>query len=162
MKIYFAGSIRGGRDDAPLYFQIINELQSYGTVLTEHVGDSELTSGGEQKTAEYIFTRDVEWIREADVIVAEVTTASLGVGYELGIAEMLKKPILALYRQTEGKSLSAMVSGNAHITLKTYTDLDDAKSVIKGIVKEMSLDDKIYKASFIYNRISSEIGRAHV
>ena len=130
MKIYFAGSIRGGRDDAPLYLKIIEELQSYGTVLTEHVGDSDLTDQGEQKSVNYIFTRDVEWIHETNVVVAEVTTPSLGVGYELGIAEMLEKPILALYREIEGKSLSAMVSGNSYITVKAYTDLDDAKGII--------------------------------
>src|SRR3954471_19374014 len=37
----------------------------------------------------------------------------------------------------------------------TIYDTDDAKSVIKGIVNEMNLDDKHYKASYIYNRISA-------
>ncbi|HMT35959.1 MAG TPA: exodeoxyribonuclease V subunit gamma, partial [Chitinophagaceae bacterium] len=37
----------------------------------------------------------------------------------------------------------------------TIYDTDDAKSVIKAIVKEKNLDDKTYKASIIYNRISS-------
>ncbi len=34
-------------------------------------------------------------------------------------------------------------------------DSDDAKSLIKKIVKEMGLNDKIYKAGTVYNRISS-------
>lgn len=38
-KIYFAGSIRGGRDDATLYHKIIETLKTYGQVFTEHVGD---------------------------------------------------------------------------------------------------------------------------
>ena len=37
----------------------------------------------------------------------------------------------------------------------TIYDTDDAKSVIKGIVKGMNLDDKLYKANIIYNRISA-------
>jgi len=37
----------------------------------------------------------------------------------------------------------------------TIYDTDDAKSVIKGIVNEMNLDDKHYKAAYIYNRISA-------
>lgn len=37
----------------------------------------------------------------------------------------------------------------------TIYDTDDAKSIIKGIVKDMNLDDKHYKPSFIYNRISA-------
>lgn len=38
MKIYFAGSIRGGRDDASIYARLIEELKTHGEVLTEHVG----------------------------------------------------------------------------------------------------------------------------
>ena len=38
MKIYFCGSIRGGRKDGELYARIIKQLEAYGKVLTEHVG----------------------------------------------------------------------------------------------------------------------------
>jgi DNA helicase II / ATP-dependent DNA helicase PcrA len=37
----------------------------------------------------------------------------------------------------------------------TIYDTDDAKSVLKGIIKERGLDDKVYKVSYVYNRISS-------
>ncbi len=37
----------------------------------------------------------------------------------------------------------------------TIYDTDDVKSVLKTIVKEMGLDDKVYKISNIYSRISS-------
>ena len=37
----------------------------------------------------------------------------------------------------------------------TIYDTDDSKSLIKTILKEMGLDDKIYKPNLIYNRISS-------
>jgi hypothetical protein len=42
MKIYFAGSIRSGRVDAALYYEIVQHLKVYGEVFTEHVGDTEL------------------------------------------------------------------------------------------------------------------------
>lgn len=45
--IYFAGSIRAGRKDAALYARIVAVLKKYGTVLTEHVGDPNLTERGE-------------------------------------------------------------------------------------------------------------------
>ena len=45
-KFYFAGSIRGGREDVELYRQLIDYLQTFGNVLTEHIGlDSLKTSG---------------------------------------------------------------------------------------------------------------------
>ncbi len=37
----------------------------------------------------------------------------------------------------------------------TIYDTDDAKNIIKAVVKEMNLDDKHYKPAFIYNRISA-------
>ena len=38
-KVYFAGSIRGGREDANLYKQIIEYIQRSHKVLTEHIGN---------------------------------------------------------------------------------------------------------------------------
>ena len=38
MKIYLCGSIRGGRQKAESYREIIRLLKAYGTVLTEHLG----------------------------------------------------------------------------------------------------------------------------
>jgi nucleoside 2-deoxyribosyltransferase len=130
MKIYFAGSITGGRDDKDLYFEIIKKLKTFGTVLTEHIGDKTLGSYGEINLTEgNIFSRDIAWLTSADVIVAEVTTASLGVGYELGIAEGFKKKILCLYREQEGKKLSAMIGGNPAFMIKKYQTLDELDGI---------------------------------
>lgn len=130
MKIYFAGSIRGGRDDQKLYLEVIAELGKYGAVLTEHIGDKALTGQGETTiTDTYIFERDMAWVREADVIVAEVSTPSLGVGYELGQSESMGKPILCLSRQIEGKRLSAMVAGNAYVKISEYKTIEDVVAI---------------------------------
>jgi len=43
MKVYFAGSIRAGRDDAAIYETMIVWLKSFGEVLTEHVGSPALS-----------------------------------------------------------------------------------------------------------------------
>lgn len=37
----------------------------------------------------------------------------------------------------------------------TIYDTDDAKSVVKTVINELSLDDKLYKPNVVYNRISS-------
>lgn len=47
MKVYFCGSIRGGRDDVEIYLRIVTKLQSFATVLTEHVGKRELRETGQ-------------------------------------------------------------------------------------------------------------------
>lgn len=131
MKIYFAGSIRGGRDDEELYRGIIRLLEKYGKVLTEHVGNGALSMKGEQDVSDkYIYKRDMSWLREADVVIAEVTTSSLGVGYEIGKAEG-KKRILCLYREQDDRRLSAMIAGNENVTVATYSTGGDLGAVFE-------------------------------
>jgi len=137
MKIYFAGSIRGGRDDKDIYFSLIRKLQEHGTVLTEHLGNAELTSFGEtERTDVEIYERDMDWMREADVVIAEVTTPSLGVGYELGQAEAMQKPVLCLYRESEGKRLSAMLAGNSYMQCVTYREAEDVAEHVTFFLAE--------------------------
>lgn len=114
-SVYFCGSIRGGREDQALYSRIVSRLRRYGKVLTEHVADAELEPRGEEAAGgdQFIHERDLAWLRQADVVVAEVTQPSLGVGYELGRAVALGKPILCLFRPQSGRVLSAMIRGAA-------------------------------------------------
>jgi len=138
MKIYFAGAIRGGRDDAKLYKEIITFLENKGQVLTEHVGYQDLDSMGEKGGIDTtIYNRDMKWLKSADTIIAEVTTPSLGVGYELGIAEKLKKPILCLYRSGEGKHISAMVKGNKIFTCRDYNNITELQLHVNDFLNQM-------------------------
>jgi len=130
MKIYFAGSIRGGRNDAALYQQLIERLQDYGTVLTEHIGDPELTTDGDGESDEYIHNRDLKWLLSSDAVIAETTTPSLGVGYEIGRAVEHKIPVLCLFRPGQGAKLSAMVSGCPKATVLEYSETQEAFDAI--------------------------------
>jgi nucleoside 2-deoxyribosyltransferase len=131
MKIYFAGSIRGGREDAALYLQIIEYLKTFGEVLTEHVGDQNLSDFGDDgPTDKYIHDRDLAWLKSADVLIAEVSTVSMGVGYEIGRAVESGKKVLCLFCPESGKKLSAMIAGCDEITLVNYNDLEDVKKFI--------------------------------
>ena len=138
MKIYFAGSIRGGRDDADLYLEIINYLKNFGEVLTEHVGDNLITSSGESSMNDTaIHNRDMDWLISSDIIVAEVTNPSLGVGYEIGRAIEYNKKIICLYRESKGKRLSAMISGSNKIINIKYADFDEFKLLINQYIKNI-------------------------
>ncbi len=85
---------------------------------------------------EFIFARDLAWLNDADVVVAEVTTPSLGVGYELGYTSG-KKPILALYRPRENARVSAMISGCPEIRISQYSKLDDVDSLLADFFKQI-------------------------
>ena len=131
MKIYFAGSIRGGRDDAEIYSQIIEFLQGYGEVLTEHVGEKNLNAMGESTLSDkQIHDRDIKWLLESDLIVAEVTNPSLGVGYEIGMAIGVQKKIICLYRESRCNKLSAMIKGSDNVELIKYSNIQELKKLI--------------------------------
>ena len=68
-KIYFAGSIRGGRVDAELYGRLIRYMQKTAVVLTEHVGSPHLNLLEQGKRDIEIYDQDMAWLRESDVIV---------------------------------------------------------------------------------------------
>ena len=131
MKIYFSGSIRGGREDADIYRQIIHYLQNFGHVLTEHIGDSSLDSSGESKIDDQkIHDRDIELLLESDIIIAEVTNPSLGVGYEIAKAIDYKKKVVCLYRKKGNERISAMILGSPDIISLEYQDIESLKKML--------------------------------
>jgi hypothetical protein len=120
-RIYFSASIRGGREDAPGYAALIAALSRRGIVLTEHIGSPDLSNVGESAPDDaQIYARDISWLQEADVVIAEVTTPSLGVGYEVARAAGMGKRIVCLFRPETGRRLSAMIRGNPAVRVLEY------------------------------------------
>jgi nucleoside 2-deoxyribosyltransferase len=127
MIIYFAGAISGGRADVGHYREIVAALEAdgyrvlAGAVAAEHVGP-----GGEALGACDIFERDVGWLAQADVLVAEVSVPSTGVGYEIATMRYkFGRPVIALYRPAYTSRCTAMVSGDRGIELIEYDSLPD-------------------------------------
>lgn len=135
-KVYFAGSIRGGRQDAALYGEMIAFLEERGCwVLTEHVGLESLQAEGEKTmTEEEIFQRDMAWLTESDIVVAECTTPSHGVGYELGRAREMGKPVHIFYDLNRGR-LSAMLAGDSRFILHPYLAKEEIFETLDRIAR---------------------------
>jgi 2'-deoxynucleoside 5'-phosphate N-hydrolase len=138
MKIYFATSISGEQnvDSEETNIALINYLKNFGEVLTEHFSNPELKGKGETELSNNaIHDRDLNWLLSADVIVAEVSNISLGVGYEIGRAVEHNKKILCL-RKSSPKRLSAIISGCTALTLKEYSDIEEAKNFIHDFFQQ--------------------------
>lgn len=132
-KIYFAGSIRGGRIDAELYARLIGYMQKTSVVLTEHIGSPHLNLLEQGKRDIEIYDQDMAWLRESDVLIAECTCPSLGVGYELAYAEKIGKPCHIFYDRTK-TNLSAMLTGNPYFTIHPYTAEEEIYPIIDSII----------------------------
>ncbi len=134
MKIYFSGSIRGGRDHAEWYDFIVESLKEYGRVNSEFVADKSLTSYGHIDLKDKdIYERDLELIKESEIVIADVTVPSLGVGYEIAYAEKLNKKIFCIYHQIEDKRISAMIAGSPHLKVFPYSTKEEILKILKEI-----------------------------
>lgn len=154
MRIYFAGSIRAGRDDVPVYEEIIRHLKQHGTVLTEHVGDYRLSVHGQSDlTDTFIHDRDVAWLLSSDVVVAEVTVPSLGVGYEIGTAVQRGIPTIALYRGVPAQ-LSAMISGSKGVQCLPYENVPDVLATLDRALVEFAEHEHVELAKHEHEELA--------
>lgn len=121
MNIYFACSITGGREFETVYQTIVRALlEDAHVVPTAHLAETSVMSVEAVIDPQAVYARDVAWIRDCDVLIAEVSIPSHGVGYEIGFSLALGKPVLALYQQ--GRKISKMISGNPdpNLSVKCY------------------------------------------
>jgi hypothetical protein len=130
MEIYFSCSITGGRKDEPAYQAMVAALQADG----HHVPTAILASPGVmheemQVSAAETYARDMDWLAASDAVVAEVSTPSHGVGYEIASAVAMQKPVICGCRQ--GVRVSKMISGNPHIHLVEYAEITEYLSAIR-------------------------------
>lgn len=133
-KVYFAGSIRGGRADAELYGRVIKHIQKEHIVLTEHIGDLSLSKLEDVENSDAaIYEQDTAWLREADLVIAECTTPSLGVGYELAYAESHSIPVHIFYDKSRTR-LSAMLAGDKYFHIHPYASEEDLLQMVDKVL----------------------------
>ncbi len=138
MKIYFSCAITGGRTEEPLYQSLVKRLQELGHhVLTAHLTSPDVLTVDGVLSSQEVYTRDIAWLRECHAVIAEVSTPSHGVGYEIAAALELGKPVLCCYR--EGLRISKMISGNTHPTLQVsaYRTEGEAQEVVQDFINKM-------------------------
>lgn len=139
MNIYFACSITGGREFESVYQALTAAMLADGhEVPTAHLAESSVIELEGIVAPAEVYQRDVTWIEHADVLVAEVSVPSHGVGYEIGYALNAGKPVLCLLQQ--GRKVSKMISGNPHPKLKmvTYLDPGEAARFVRDFLANLS------------------------
>ena len=138
--IYFSGAITGGRGDVAQYRRIVAALEAAGhRVLAGAVASEVVGDAGEALDERAIFDRDLRWLGEADLLVAEVSVASLGVGYEIAYARYRRGiPVVCLWRHGFSKRCSAMISGDPGVELIRYDETDSMVPALLESVRTLS------------------------
>lgn len=136
MNIYFSGSIYGGRQKLESYKKLIKELSKFGTVLDEEVADDDVLIKEESLSDNDVFESLVDRLKRADLVFAEVTVPSLGVGYEIGHADKTNKRIICVYDKTVTPKLTTMLRGNNRLKIIPYTNINEIINNLENILKE--------------------------
>ena len=136
MNIYFACSITGGREDESVYQTIVQTLlDGNHQVPTAHLSGSDVMALEEIVDPAEVFRRDIEWINACQALIAEVSTPSHGVGYEIAYALSRGKPVLCCHRQ--GVRVSKMITGNPDscLRVRTYRDQEDVVEIVQSFLE---------------------------
>ena len=139
MNIYFACSITGGREYERVYQALTAALLEDGhEIPTAHLAESTVMDLESVVSPGEVYARDIQWIREADALLAEVSVPSHGVGYEVGVALDEGKPVLCLYHS--GRRISKMLSGNPDraLQVRAYDDPAEAVGLARDFVRSLA------------------------
>jgi len=139
MNVYFSCSITGGRNDQKIYRLLVDFLISSGyDVPTAQLADPEIQLLDGSLSPNIVYQRDMDWIRNCDVMVAEVSTPSHGVGYEIALALAMEKPVLCCYQR--GITVSKMILGNPdqRLFIRDYLNPDNALEILGNFLTSIT------------------------
>jgi nucleoside 2-deoxyribosyltransferase len=137
MKIYLACTVRGDRGGVAAGRAICEGLERHGhEVLTTHLLADNVEAAESLLTEEDVFHRDVDWLGRCDVLVAEASGSSYGVGFEvgyvLGRAHATGQRVVLLYDRSRHHAISRLITGNRDAACTTfgYGSIDDLTAFI--------------------------------
>ncbi len=135
MIVYLACTVRGDRSTIGAVRHIAARLEAAGhELLTAHLLQDDVDAAESSASNEAVFERDLRWLESCDLLVAEASGSSYGVGFEvgyiLGRAPMTGQRALVLYDAARASSVSRLVSGNTHpacsvLAYETAGQIDD-------------------------------------
>lgn len=139
MNIYFACALTGGRKDQKVYERLVDFMLECGHVVpTAHLARSDVMHLERVVDPADVYQRDMAWISACDGVVAEVSTPSHGVGYEVAVALGLGKPVLCCYQL--GVAVSKMITGNdtAGLVVEAYDDPGQAVEIVGTFLDDLA------------------------
>jgi 2'-deoxynucleoside 5'-phosphate N-hydrolase len=137
VNIYLACTVRGDRGAVAVARSLADALVSMGhVVLTSHLLDDNVETAESVLTERDVFERDMKWLSEADLLIAEASGSSYGVGFEvgyvLGRSDVSDQRVLLLYNAARRSVVSRLIAGNVHPNCTTYP-YQDGEDVVRFV-----------------------------
>ena len=146
MKIYYTVSVRGNVVSKESVRKHISIMKLFGIVLTEHLGSESESIVDMGKNDKDIYEEDMKMIDQCNIVIADITSPSLGVGFMISKAVQLNKPILCLCFNNQKDfipKISAMISGCPKVNIMYYSNDGDYKNCISTFIENQNTK-KIY------------------
>ena len=143
LKIYFSAPIKGDRSNLQTNKFIVDFLKEAGyTILTEHVVSENAVEKG--MSPKQIYLRDMKWLEECRVLIAEVSYPSLGVGFEIAKALLLGKSVICLLKKELKEKCSLLIRGiqDPKFEIIEYTDLSELKVKLLRTLSNLETQNK--------------------
>jgi nucleoside 2-deoxyribosyltransferase len=138
MKIYFGFTVAGDRSSIDAAQKIVAMLQEKGhEVLTEHLVHDNAWSQDRLIPAQQVYQRDMKWLEQCDLFLAEVSGSSFGLGFEAGyLLGGGSKRVILFYKREIADKISLLITGNSHpnCVLVPYTDVVELEKFVSDHV----------------------------
>ncbi|HEX3748482.1 MAG TPA: nucleoside 2-deoxyribosyltransferase [Bryobacteraceae bacterium] len=136
MKIYFGFTVAGDRSQLSTARRLVELLEGMGhEVLTRHLVDDNAAQMDRAITAQAVYERDMAWLLQSDVFIAEVSGSSFGLGFEAGyvLGSSGKKAVL-FYRREAAARISLLITGNTHpnCRLIPYSEPEEMEAQLRS------------------------------
>src|SRR5580700_4338154 len=135
MRIYFGFTVAGDRSSVTTAARIVELLEELGhEVLTRHLIREDAWQADRSVSPQEVYRRDLNWLQQCDLFVAEVSGSSFGLGFESGyVLGATTKKVSLFYRRDVEKKISLLITGITHpnCTLVPYSDLDAVENWIR-------------------------------
>jgi len=139
MNIFLSVSVNAGRQYLPTYKHIAQYLTSGGhRILDEQVVLDDMSTVEAGKSDQWIHDKARRDIEACDIVIAEATNPSTGVGVEIGYSVMRGKPTYALYLKEKEDRVSTMVKGNDAIKIFSYSNEKELDSCLGTILAQIN------------------------
>ncbi len=136
MRIYFGFTVAGDRSSIDIARRVVELLESRGhEVLTRHLVDDNAWELDRLITPQQVYERDMKWLEQCDLFIAEVSGSSFGLGYETGyLLGTTAKKVVLLYKRDAEKRISLLITGNTNprCVLLPYTDVAEIETFVSN------------------------------
>jgi 2'-deoxynucleoside 5'-phosphate N-hydrolase len=141
MKIYFGFTVAGDRSSVVAARRIVELVDQMGhEVLTRHLIEDNAWEADRLITPKEVYLRDMKWLEQCDLFMAEVSGSSFGLGFETGyLLGATAKKVVLFYRRDVETKISLLITGITHpnCRLAPYSDLSEVEIWIRNNLSQL-------------------------